>query len=238
MLFRIFTVVSLLAASTTAQPPPSLSLPDEIRAGDALFVAFKASQGFADTPETKAIEGYLQEVGDKIAAHSKRKLHYTFSLDPHPGFRSAVAYPGGRIVVGGGALALMTHEDELAVLLGHEIAHVDLDQCAGRVAEAMQKHHLTADQFDQLSIEEFGGPYGKGGELAADREGIKLAAAAGYSPHAAVELLEVFQFLSRDSKPAPRTDAPSIEERIQQAKDEIRQNGWEKMVDEKPLQLP
>jgi len=222
-----------------AQTAPQLSTADEIRAGNALFAAFQKSQGFADTPESKTIEKYLQQVGEKVAEHARRKLPYKFHLDPHPGFRSAVAYPGGQIVVGGGVLALMTHEDELAVVLGHEIEHVDLGQCAQRVIEAMQKDHLTPEQFDKLSIDDFGDPYGRDGELAADREGIKLAAAAGYSTHAAIELLEMFQFLSRDAKPAPpRKDSPSLEERIQQARAEIRSEGWDESKPERPLDLP
>lgn len=233
-------LVSLFLASfTLSQPVPQLSTADEIRAGDALFLAFQKSQGFADTPESKAIEAYLQKVGDKVAANAKRKVPYKFHLDPHPGFRSAVAYPGGQIVVGGGVLALMTHEDELAVVLGHEIEHIDLGQCAQRVIDEMQKNHLTPAQFDQLSIDVFGGPYGKDGELAADREGVKLAVAAGYSPHAAVELLQMFQFLSRDAKPAPpRTDAPSLEERIQQVRDQIKTQNWDDTKPETPLDLP
>jgi beta-barrel assembly-enhancing protease len=225
--------------SIFAQSAPQLSTEDEVRAGDALFASFQKSQGFADTPETKAIEEYLQKVGDKVAQNAKRKLPYKFHLDPHPGFRSAVAYPGGQIVVGGGALAIMMHEDELAVVLGHEIEHIDLRQCAHRVLEAMQKNHLTPAQFDQLSIEEFGSPYGKDGELAADREGVKLAVAAGYSAQAPIELLEVFQFLSRNEKPAPpRKDAPSLEERMQQARDQIAAQGWDKSKPETPLNLP
>jgi predicted Zn-dependent protease len=240
--FRL--VCFLLPALAFAQPtpqlsPPQLSTADEIRAGDALFAAFQKSQGFADTPESKAIEVYLQRVGDKVAQNAKRKLPYKFHLDPHPGFRSAVGYPGGQIVVGGGVLALMQHEDELAVVLGHEIEHIDLMQGAQRVVNAMQKDHLTPEQFDKLSIDDFGNPYGEEGELAADREGLKLAVAAGYSPQAAVELLEVFQFFSRDAKPAPpRKDSPSIEERIQQARDEIKSEGWSATNPEKPLDLP
>jgi beta-barrel assembly-enhancing protease len=228
-----------LPSVALGQSSPQLSTADEIRAGDALFAAFQKSQGFADTPESKAIEGYLQKVGDKVAQNAKRKLPYKFHLDPHPGFRSAVAYPGGQIVVGGGVLALMEHEDELAVVLGHEIEHIDLGQCAQRVIDAMQKDHLTPAQFDKLSIDDFGNPYGKAGELAADREGVKLAVAAGYSPQAAVELLEVFQFLSRNAKPAPpRTDSPSLYERIQQVRDEIKSEGWDASKVEKPLDLP
>jgi predicted Zn-dependent protease len=177
-----------MVAAGFCQTTPQLSTEDEIRAGEALFLAFQKSQGFADTPESKAIEAYLQKVGEKVAQNAKRKLPYKFHLDPHPGFRSAVGYPGGQIVVGGGVLALMTHEDELAVVLGHEIEHIDLGQCAKRLVEAMQNNHITAGQFDKLSIDDFGNPYGKDGELAADREGVKLAVAAGYSPKAAIEL--------------------------------------------------
>jgi predicted Zn-dependent protease len=230
----LFSLLPLSSAQT-----PLLGTEDEMRAGDALLAAFKKSQGFSDTVESKAIEEYLQKVGDRVAQNAKRKLPYKFHLDPHPGFRSAVAYPGGQIVVGGGVLALMTHEDELAVVLGHEIEHIDLNQCAQRVVSAMQKDHLTPNEFDKLSIDEFGNPYGKDGELAADREGIKLAVAAGYSPHAAVELLEMFQYLYHTDKPAPpRKDAPSLEERIQQAKDQIKSQGWDESKPPKPLDLP
>jgi beta-barrel assembly-enhancing protease len=239
----ILFLVAMSASLTLAQSDAALSTEDEIRAGHALFASFQKSQRFADTPQTKTIEEYLQKVGDRVAQNAKRKLPYRFRLDPHPGFRSAVAYPGGLVVVGGGVLALMAHEDELAIVLGHEIGHIDLGQCAQRVTAAMQRDHLTPEDFDKLSIGEFGGPYGKDGELAADKEGIELAVAAGYSPHAAIELLEVFQFLGRnDPAPAPRKDAPSLEERIQQARDQIKDliknKAWDESKPQTPLNLP
>jgi hypothetical protein len=100
-----------------------------------------------------------------VAQNSKRKLRYTIHIDPHPGYRSAVSYPAGQIVVGGGTLALMQHEDELAVVLGREIAHMNLHQCAARLSNVMRKDHFTADQFDNLPVDEFGDPYGKKGKL-------------------------------------------------------------------------
>ena len=232
-------VAFLLVSPNFAQSPPSLSLEDEVRAGNALVASFLKLNGVGETAEQKRIEKYLQKIGDKVAKNSARKLTYTFHLDPHPGFRSAVAYPGGQIIVGGGVLALMQHEDELAVVLGHEIAHIDLKQCDNRVIEIMQRDQLSAEKFDRLSIEDFGKPYGKDGELAADREGLKMAVAAGYSPQAAQELLEVFQFLNRDAKPAPpRTDAPSLEERIQQSRDVVKSQAWDIARVEQPLELP
>jgi len=229
----IFCSIRVLAVT---QSPAALSSDDEIRAGHELFAAFQRAQGFADTTESKGIEQYLQKVGDKVAQNALRKLPYKFHLDPHPGFRSAVGYPGGTIIVGGGVLALMRHEDELAMALGHEIGHIDLNQCRQRVSDVMLRDHLTPAQFEKLSIDDFGRPYGREGELAADREGMRLAVAAGYSPHAAVELFEMFQFLTRDDKPsAPRKDAPSMEERIQQARNEIKNHGWDEKKTEKVL---
>jgi predicted Zn-dependent protease len=75
-------------------------------------------------------------------------------------------------------------------------------------------------------------------ELAADRKGLKVAVAAGYSPHGAIKLLEVYQFLSRDAKPAPRKDDPSLEERILQAHDEIKIQRRDESKSETPLNLP
>ena len=230
---------SLLYAGNNGKRPESPALEDDKRAGEVLLAAFHKQTGFADSEETRRIEEYLQKVGDKVAKNASHKLAYTFHLDPHPGFRSAVAYPGGVILVGGGVLALMQHEDELAVVLGHEVSHVDLNQCHQRLAEVIARDHLGADQFNKLSIEDFGRPYGKDGELAADREGLRLAVTAGYSPHAAVELLEVYQFLSREDKPAPpRTDAPSLEERIRQARQEIKSEEWDESKKEVPMQIP
>ena len=240
---KCFGIVVALTLSSfwliaPAETTPVLSTEDEIRAGNALVASFQKENGVAESPESKSIEEYLQAVGDKVAHNATRKLPYRFHLDPNPAFRSAVGYPGGEIIVGGGVLALMQHEDELAVVLGHEIAHADLKQCAQRVIASMQKDHLTPDQFQKLSIEDFGKPYGKDGELAADYEGLKLAVAAGYSSHGAIELFETYQFLFRDAKLPPRKDAPSFDERVQQVRNEISSQGWDESKPEKALELP
>ena len=128
-------------------------------------------------------------------------------------------------------------EIALSAVLGHEIGHIDLGQCALRVRQAMQKHALTAQQFDQLSIVEFGAPYGKQGELDADREGMRLAAAGGYSPHAMLDMMAMFQFFYREQKLPVRTDAPSLEERVDQANQEIGKNNWPDTPATTPLNL-
>ena len=45
---------------------------------------------------------------------------------------NAFSLPGGPVYVGEGLLDLMTSEDELASVLGHEIEHIDHYHCAER----------------------------------------------------------------------------------------------------------
>lgn len=120
--FGILRLISrglCLASAQGFQPRrrEQLSSFEEIRAGDALFVLLRQSPGFADTPESRAREACLQKIGDKVAQNAQRKLPHKFHLDPHPGLRSAAGYPAGQIVVASGILALMSHEEELAVVL-------------------------------------------------------------------------------------------------------------------------
>jgi hypothetical protein len=83
----------------------------------------------------------------------------------------------------------------------------------------MKKDHLSPDQFDKLSIDDFGNRYGRDGELAVDQEGLELAIAAGYSPLPSLSHSSVFQLFFRDAKPTrPRTNWPWLAEGIRQTK--------------------
>ena len=44
----------------------------------------------------------------------------------------------------------MSHEEELAVVLGHEIEHIELNQCARRLTDEMKKKHIRPDPFDRF----------------------------------------------------------------------------------------
>lgn len=193
---------------------PGISDSDEIQVGQILAAQFIKEHGLADTPQTKEIEQYLQMVGDKVTAHSKRKLPYRFHLDPDPTFRSAVGLPGGEVFVGGGILAYMDTEDQLAAVLGHEVEHIDLGQCHERLVKILADKHLTRSQFDQLKVGDFTAGYGHDNERAADFEGARLAIAAGYSPNGMVSLLRTFLVLSQQMPDAIEAEK-GIQERIE-----------------------
>jgi predicted Zn-dependent protease len=214
----------------------SITDADEIRAGQILAEEFAQKEGMRPTPQTTKIEEYLQSVGDRVAAHAQRKLPYRFHFDPSPAFKSAVGLPGGQIFVGGGILAYMDSEDQLAAVLGHEVEHIALNHCRDRLIKVLAEKHLSTDKLEELEVHDFLPGYGHENELAADREGVKLAMEAGYSPQGAIRLLRTFVILGQQMPNTSIEGQKSLEERIAQIEALSEQKGAQ--VPEKPLSLP
>jgi len=109
---------------------------------------------------------------------------------------NAFSLPGGHVFIGGGMIALMRNEDELAAVLGHEVERIDLRHCAERVQFEAQMRKLNLEAIGQavaLPISLFKAGYSKELELEADREGTQLAVQAGYSPEGAIRMFEAME---------------------------------------------
>ena len=232
----------LLCATTTGaqapSSPPSLTDADEIRLGQAIADDFVAQVGMQPTPQTRKIDDYLQSVGDRVTAHARRKIPYRFHFDPSPSFRSAVGLPGGQIFVGAGILAYMDSEDQLAMVLGHEVEHIDLNQCRDRLIKVLSEQHLSVSMADKLKVDPFLPGYGREGELAADREGVLLAMQAGYSAEAAIRLLQTYIILGEQMPNTPKEAKENLERRIAQIRAVNAESKLPKPAPEKPLSLP
>ena len=96
-------------------------------------------------PEMQATEKYVNQIGGRVAAHTKRKLPYRFHLIPSRDLINAFALPGGHVFVGQGLLDRMTSEDELAFVLGHELEHIDHYHAVERVQIEAQLKNLDLD---------------------------------------------------------------------------------------------
>lgn len=216
----------------------SLSDADEVRLGEILAEKFTEEEGMQPTPQTKKLDEYLQKVGDRVALRAKRKIPYKFHFDASPSFRSAVGLPGGQVFVGAGILAYMDSEDQLAMVLGHEVEHIDLNQCRDRLAKVMGEQHLTVKDKEKLKVDPFLPGYGKDGELAADREGLLLAMQAGYAGEAAARLLRTYIILGDNMPNSPKEAKESLERRIAQIHTVIEESKIPKPEKEKTLDLP
>jgi predicted Zn-dependent protease len=151
---------------------------------------------------------------------------------------NAFALPGGFVYVTRGMLALANDTSELAAVLAHEISHVTL-----RHARARQNRQRTTEIVDSV-IGLFGGDastdqasnrsklslaaFSQNQELAADREGIKIAGQAGYDPHAAARFLgDMARFATFSAGDRANGDDflgshPATPERIAKAEDSAR----------------
>ena len=210
------------------------------------------------SPEEHALESYIARVGNSVAAHAHRPLPYSFHLLLEREMINAFSLPGGSVYVGEGLLDVMTSEDQLAFILGHEIEHIDHYHCAERVQIEARLRHLDLDILGailQIPFEVWQAGYSKDEELEADREGMRVAVLAGYSPYGAVSLFEEYAKLHREyviHAEGPEEELselaiqslqgyfrshPLPSERLAQAHAVITQEGWRDRQKQKPFRI-
>jgi len=234
-----------------------LSDSDEIAVGRELALQYAHPEDKL-TPQENGLENYVRRVGDSVALHAHRRLPYTFHVVPDRAMINAFSLPGGPVFVGEGLLDLMTSEDQLANVLGHEIEHIDHYHCAERVQVEARFRNLNLDILGALlqipfSVWEAG--YNKDEELEADREGMRLAVLGGYSPYGAVTLFEKFsklrsEYVIHARSPEDELSQLAIQslegyfrshplpsERLAQANSLIAHEGWQDHKAERPFRV-
>jgi len=126
---------------------------------------------------------------------------------------NAWCMPGGKIAFYTGLIErLKLSDDEIAAVMGHEIAHALREHARERASQAMAQSigiavigaatrvPGVAMDLTQLVIDvTFNLPNSRTDEMEADRIGVELAARSGYDPRAAVTLWEKMQ---RGDQPA------------------------------------
>jgi predicted Zn-dependent protease len=164
---------------------------------------------------------YVTAVAASMTPHVRRTaMPYRFHVVESPQV-NAFALPGGQIYVLRGMMDFLESEAELAAILGHEIAHVDLRHCVERYQyqNALKKAgveglSLPLDVARMLVV--IG--YNQYQELEADDEGVRLAVQAGYDPAAAEAVFTRMdaQFGGR-ARPQATTPAGELGQAMEQA---------------------
>ena len=162
---------------------------EENRLG-AELAGFLASQPSRDAE----LADYVSAVGESLMPFIERRgIEYNFYVIESDAV-NALALPGGHVAVTTGMLEkLLESEAELAVVLGHEIAHVDRRHCV-----ELYQHIIALDKMGAGTVgfmaemlrRLVARGYRQYQEVEADEEGLRLAMAAGYDPVVGPRLFE------------------------------------------------
>jgi predicted Zn-dependent protease len=189
-----------------------------------------------ETPISKdpALKARIERMGQRIAAAVGRDLpdaQWEFVVFDDPKTVNAFALPGGKVGVYTGLINLASSDDEIAAVMGHEIAHVTSRHGGERYSQAVIAAGLGAvaqvasqnSKYQEAIVVAYGlGSQGavlkfsRDHETEADVIGLRFAAKAGYDPRAAVTFWKKMQAQSQGQEPWKWLSThPPTTERIQ-----------------------
>ncbi len=229
----VTTVVAALAAcssSPTGRSQFTLFSDQQMNSlGEQSFEEMKQQLKVSTDPK---INAYVQCVTNTILPYVTEQKGFSewevvvFESDQV----NAFALPGGKIGVYTGLLNVAKNQDQLATVIGHEIAHVLADHSNERVSQAQLSNvglqitsiALGGSEYQQTAMAALGLgvqygillPYGRTQESEADIIGLELMAKAGFDPYQSVELWKNMARASQGSPPELLSTHPSHDSRI------------------------
>ncbi len=178
----------------------------EVNIGKSVDKQVKEEMGlYLELPRLRA---YVQRMGDIIGRNSDRpQLDYQTEIIDTPDF-NAFAVPGGFVYVHRGLLEKINSADELASVMGHEMAHVAARHSASQISKSqiMNIGLMAADIATGGAVNDYGQMVNLGAMLAfnkfsrddereADHFGVKYMTLAGYNPAASIDMMKHIQKL-------------------------------------------
>lgn len=243
----VLPAVLLLAACQTVQTTQSGTVGVDRKQSMILSAAEvnrAAEQSYQQTMQEAARKGVLNRNPaqvQRVRAVAGRLIPATraFRADA-PGWKwevnvitsndiNAWCMPGGKIAVYTGIIdKLNLSDDELAAIIGHEIAHALREHGRERASQQAAQNAVLGIGGALLGIGDigtglaqivadvtYGLPNSREFEREADRMGVELAARAGYDPRAAVTLWQKMAQVGGGGPPQFLSTHPSSTSRIQ-----------------------
>ncbi|MCF8050215.1 MAG: M48 family metalloprotease [Desulfobacterales bacterium] len=199
-LLTVFFAFTIVAAGVLCAGPADAITVGEEEELSREFLAMIAQQ--LDLIRDPPVVDYVNRVGKRILAHvPPQPFSYRFYVVDEPVY-NAFASPAGHIFINSGLLEAFDHEEELAGILAHEIAHVTARHIsdrierskkisaatlAGMVAGALIGPAAGAAMGQALAVGSMAAgqsmtlAYSRQDELQADQLGLQYLDSAGYS---------------------------------------------------------
>ncbi|MBN2245421.1 MAG: M48 family metalloprotease [Candidatus Aminicenantes bacterium] len=207
----IFTLLGILFTLSCAVNPVTgkrqlalISESGEISLGKETDVEVRQQYGVYDDP---ALNEYITRIGMSMTPHTHRpQLEYHFAVLDTP-VVNAFAVPGGYVYVTRGILAMMNSEAELAVVLGHELGHVNarhsvtkmsqlmLVQLGLAVGSALSETVAKLSGAASIGIQLLFLKFSRDDEREADRLGVQYSRSGGYFPGEMINFFATLQKL-------------------------------------------
>ncbi|PMK03222.1 M48 family metallopeptidase [Vibrio sp. 10N.261.55.A7] len=245
-MFKLSVLCSVIALSACSASPTGrnqlilFSDQEMSSLGSQSFEQMKKEQSISTDEKTNA---YVQCVADAVLAHVPKQSSFeewevvVFDSDQV----NAFALPGGKIGVYTGLLKVAVNQDQLATVIGHEIAHVLADHSNERLSQAqlanagLQVTNIALGsseyaEYKSMTMAALGVgvqygvilPYGRTQESEADIVGLDFMAQAGFNPNQSVDLWKNMAKASGGAQPPELLSThPSHDTRINDLKVKI-----------------
>ena len=209
----------------------------EIAIGKQYSVEVERSAKLLTDP---VINEYVNRVAQNVARNSDLKIPLTVKVIDDPSL-NAFALPGGFLYVNTGLLMAAEEEDQVAGVIGHEIAHVAARHWASQMTKmTFAQYAMLPLIFIPMSYPVYMGvmeaymqgvplaflKFNRGAEAEADYLGIQYMYKAGYDPNSYVAFFgKVMEEERRmpGSMPQVFMDHPPTGDRIIKCEEEIKQ---------------
>jgi len=229
-------VILILAVGSLVPPAVfSITVKEEEDMSRQMLAMIHKYYDIVDDPD---VVSYVNKIGNRIlSVLPQQPFQYRFYVIKEDVY-NAFATPAGHIFVYTGLLDAMVEEEELAGILGHEIAHVYCRHIsqkierskkigiatlagiaagvllgvggAGEAASAVTMGSMAAGQSAELS-------YSRENEIQADQLGLKFITDAGYSASGLLKILKKIRsktWFGSDQIPKYLMTHPAVEDRI------------------------
>lgn len=199
---KVCSFIAILLLTSLQLSGQSIELDKELGAENAKLV--EAQMGLYDKKE---MTEYIRSIGNRLLENLENnpfEFQFFIADDPIP---NAFALPGGYVYVTRGILSIITSEDELACVMGHEIIHVTQRHSIKQMRSSFLPRLLELPGAIVGSVvnEDLGNllnlpittsntlllsSYSRKHEKESDAKGIELASKAGYDPMAMGTILD------------------------------------------------
>ena len=246
---KIFLLSAMVAVLLTAcnKVPISgrnqLNLVSDSEVLQASLASYKEYMGKATKSTETVKSAQVTRVGQKIAAATEAYLNANGMSDQVKNFAwefnlvkdsqlNAFCMPGGKIVVYEGIMNIIASDDELAVVMGHKVAHAVAKHSNERLSQQKALEYGGAilgaviqgqsQQTQNLAAQVFGLganygvmlPFSRKHETEADNIGLVLMTMAGYNPDCAMTFWQKMSSNSGNNKLEFLSTHPSDATRI------------------------